>query len=261
VVTEQRTDKDPRVEKAIKLFAFLARAQQLRSTPVRTIDGYERDGHVVWLRDVPVHDAVHCAVQGSEEPDPDAPVLQINRVPRIDPPPPSNELRVWLDGDTEGLDAPPALHAELPTGRARAVSAAELVERDGIVALEDNPAIQAAYDEWVAEWRPWADREKLDRPVRELYAGLFRDYIQTGARPEELELVVGVGCLAWRPSGHEPVRRHMLTASAGFRFDDDTGELAIVVEPSVEPLAVEIDMLDRVAITKVTGLDRRAAID
>lgn len=39
------------------------------------------------------------------------------------------------------------------------------------------------------------------RPARS-NGDLFSTYVTAAGHPEELELVVGVGCLAWTPAGH-----------------------------------------------------------
>ncbi len=202
---------DPLVGRAVRLFEFLRRTQQLRNQPPRTVAGYRS---VLWLDGLPDHPAVSSAHRG--DPDPDADVLTIERVARHDPPAPG-DLERWLTADWREPDTTPTLTDDAP---------ADLTER---------------YVAWLVDWQTWAGRERADRPVRACYAQLFAAYVAATGNPEELELVLGVGCLAWAPPG---VRRHLLTAPVGIRFDDDTGRLTVHRVAAVAAADVELDMLD-----------------
>ncbi|HEY7597636.1 MAG TPA: AAA domain-containing protein [Actinophytocola sp.] len=199
---------DPSVGRAVRLFEFLGRTQQLRNLPPRTVDGY-RD--VLWLDELPEHPAVTVAHRG--EPGPDDPILTIDRVARVDPPVPEFGVDRF---DDPGNVAPPP----------------------------EDPELRARYDEWLPGWQEWAAAERRDRPVRAWYGQLFATYVAATGNPEELELVVGVGCLAWRPPDHPEVRRHVVTAPVTITLDDDTGQLAVRRVESVDAADVELDMLD-----------------
>lgn len=203
-------ETDPLVGRAVRLFEFLGRAQQLKNQPPRTVDGYRS---VLWLSSLPEHPAVVSAHRG--DPDPESDILTIERVARHDPPPP-DELARWL-ADWHDPATTPALADDAP------------------------PELTEQYVSWLVIWRSWAERERLDRPVRACYAQLFAAYVAATSNPEELELVLGVGCLAW---GGPQVQRHLLTAPIGIRFDDDTGRLTVHRVESVATADVELDMLD-----------------
>ncbi|HEV2782295.1 MAG TPA: AAA domain-containing protein [Actinophytocola sp.] len=221
------------VSRALRLFEFLGRVQQLRSNPPRTVDAYQR---VLWLADVPEHPAVTVAHRGGA-PEPDAALLAVDRVPRLDPPLPDEPLRPWLDGRVDDPHRPPVLRQSITI-----VSETDWTSRK--LLFNDRQELREGYQRWWAEWQAWAEIERRDRPVRELYGELFSTYVTATGHPEELELVAGVGCLAWSPAGHPPVRRHLLTAPVAIHFDDDTGRLTVVRVESVEPVGVELDMLD-----------------
>ncbi len=200
---------DPLAGRAVRLFEFLGRTQQLRNLPPRTVDGYRA---VHWLDDLPDHPAVTAAHRG--DPELDDPILTIDRVARTEPPAPDGfNLDRWDD---------PALPPVAP----------------------EDPVLRERYDEWLTGWQEWADRERRDRPVRAWYGQLFATYVAATGNPEELELVVGVGCLAWAPPGHPEVRRHVVTAPATITLDDDSGRLAVRRVESVDAADVELDMLD-----------------
>lgn len=217
--------QDPLLDRAVRLFEFLARTQQLKHAPPRTVDSYRRDGALLWLADLPHHPAVSTAHRG--DPEPEDALLSVDRIPRLDPPAPDEVLAPWLNGPVDDPDNPPELRQTL-----------------GEVPLEQHPDVRERYFHWLATWRPWADRERVDRPVRARYGELFSAYVAASGNPEELELVAGIGCLAWTPPDHPAVRRHLITAPVAIHFDDDTGRLTVTRVESVDATDVELDMLD-----------------
>ena len=86
-VEEETADKRL-LKKAIDLFTFLGSAQLLLAKPVRTTDQYEK---VMWLGALPSHSAIDSAHRAAA-PEAEAAILTVQRVPRIDPPAPSEEL-------------------------------------------------------------------------------------------------------------------------------------------------------------------------
>jgi AAA domain len=221
------------MQRAKRLFEFLARAQQLKNQPPRAVDGYRRDGAVLWLADLPNHPAVSTAHR-DEDPEPDDPLLTIERVPRLDPPAPGETLGQWLPGPLDDPDHPPALR---------------LITEPGAEPVEAPPEVRQHYDRWFELWTEWAAQDRIHRPVRAAYGELFSAYVTASGNPEELELVAGAGCLTWTPPGHPPVKRHLLTAPAAIHFDDDTGRLTVRRVESVDALDVELDMLDPGLVT------------
>ncbi len=201
---------DPLVGRAVRLFEFLGRTQQLRNLPPRTVDGYRS---VLWLDELPDHPAVTAAHRG--EPGPDDPILTVDRVARVEPPTPDPGLLVERWDDPDRPPPPP----------------------------QDDDLCEP-YDSWLAGWQEWAETERRDRAVRAWYGQLFATYVAATGNPEELELVVGAGCLAWAPPGHPEVRRHLVTAPVTITLDDDTGRLAVRRVESVDAADVELDMLD-----------------
>lgn len=245
----------PLVERARGLFEFLLRAQQLKTTSPRTTDTYREDGAVLWLADSPEHPAVTVAHRGGD-PDPDDPLLTVDRVPRAEPPAPNAELAKWV---TQPLDDP----EQTPTLRDAITvidSADDVAEEQATDGGQTEPAsrtcqiadaseVQERYDAWMADWRLWAEQELRSRPVRGFYNELFAAYVKATGSPEDLELVAGMGCLAWKPDNHPQVKRHLFTCPIAIHFDDDTARLSVHRVESAEALKVELDMLDPGIIT------------
>ncbi|GAB3448022.1 hypothetical protein GCM10027436_40600 [Actinophytocola sediminis] len=165
-----------------------------------------------WLHDLPAHPAVTATHHA--EPALDDPILTIDRVVRVDPPAPEG---FTLDGwdDPAIIPAPPA-----------------------------DPVLREHYDTWLPTWQAWADQEVTDRAARACYGQLFATFVAATGNPEEVELVVGTGCLAWAPAGHPEVRRHLVTAPVTIDLDDDTGRLSVTRVGPVDAADVELDMLD-----------------
>lgn len=221
-----------------RLFEFLAQAQMLKSTPARTTDAYLREGSVLWMQDLPLHPAISSAHR-TAEPEAEQPLLTVHRIPALTAPEIPPPLRPWLDGPGDAADSEPMLRDRIPHPEAGSSE-----EADAEWTLEDHPDVQELYELWHPKWAAWADKERTDRPVRDQYTNLFSTYVKVTAHPEELELVLGIGCLAWEPPQHPPVRRHLMTSPATITFDDDTGSITVATQPGVETLTVELDMLD-----------------
>ncbi|MFK0245659.1 AAA domain-containing protein [Amycolatopsis azurea] len=214
------------VDRAVRLFQFLARSQQLKANSPRTTDRYDS---VQWFWQLPEHPAVQSAHR-EEAPEPGEVLLSVERVAHHEPPEPDEELKSWLEGELDDPDVQPRLLESLSEGDQR-------------ISLESVPGIRDAYPDWVTRWSEWAERERTDQPARAVYNDLFSAYVTAAAHTEELELVIGVGCLSWSPPGHHVVRRHLATVPATIHFDDGTGRLTLH-QAETDGLNIELDMLD-----------------
>lgn len=233
------------VDRTIRLFEFLKRVQQVKSTPVRTIDTYEKDGGILWLNRLPTDPAIQSSHRAGGT-DPAAPVISIERVRHDTPPKPSDVLSPWLDG---GLDDPNRIPSLLGSRTIFKDVGEESLEEPGEAEavklhLDDFPDVPHQYEEWWENWSVWAEEELRLRPIRDIYAEIFSMYIASSSHPEDLELVIGVGCLAWHAPGHQPVLRHAFVAQVTVEFDDATGRLSILPVESVDTLKLELDMLE-----------------
>ncbi|MFC5260918.1 AAA domain-containing protein [Kribbella qitaiheensis] len=244
--------RSPLVERAMNLFEFLARAQQLKTAPPRTTDAYEREGSVTWFADLPDHWAIASAHRSAIV-EPDGPILTVERVPRTEAPIPEDALAPWLAGPIDDPERVPRLRESIH--RSESPEAGVSSEPDPIevtssmVLIEDMPDVITAYNMWLKDWQSWAGQELRDQAVRLLYGELFSTHVTAAGHAEEFELVVGVGCLGWKPDGYSPVSRHLFTAAAAINLDADSGRLTVVREPAIDTVTVELDMLDPHLIT------------
>lgn len=216
-------------DKAVRLFTFLAKAQQLRQRPVRDVEQYSREGIVRWFADLPEHEAVRW---GGDRDWDEHPFLSVDRLVAAEPPEVPDALRYWLRGDATRPDGDPRLREELASPDAPPVP------------IEERPHIQAAFDGWRSGWDVWAQEMLRDEPVRSAYADLFKIYVQATQKTEELELLLGVGLLAWAPEVQDRVRRHVFTVAVTPRLDDATGRLDFHLDEAATGLHAEFDMLD-----------------
>lgn len=235
---------DPLVDKAVRLFTFLSRAQLLKQRPVRDVEQYARSGGSLhWFKDLPEHPAVRWHEDLEEA---DQPLLTIDRVDRVEPPEMPAALREWVQGDVSQATSSPTLRPSLVIGHHWDEEKQELV--DDLELVEDRPDVREAFERWIDRWRPWSEEEIRNRPVRERYKSLFGSHVEATQKSEELELVLGVGLITWHPESHAAVRRHVFTVPVDMKIDERTGCLEVFADASVIGLRAELDMLDPLVV-------------
>lgn len=233
-----RQDESPSgvADRGQRLFRFLAEAQRLKYPAVEDTRTYPS---VFWVHRFPEHPAVWGAFQ-EEEPEPDAPVVVVDRLPAEEDPPPLPKLiDGWVHRPIDDADTPPSLLEDILNPAAGSSGA-----DNSRSFLSDHPEVAEAYQSWLELWRTWSEKVIFDRPVRDLYKALFATSVDATARREELEIVLGLGMLDWAPEGHPHVSRHVLTCPLTMDFDDLSGRITVAAQPDTEPLEIELEMLD-----------------
>ncbi|MGH2959126.1 MAG: AAA domain-containing protein, partial [Solirubrobacterales bacterium] len=243
---EQESDNERLVRRAVNLFTFLGQTQKLLVKPVRTVDKFEK---VMWFGDLPEHAAIRSA-HGVAELEVDAPLLAMDRVAKLDPPAVPDGLAAWVEGKLDDIAQEPSIRDAICSEEPRPVDADD---EDDVslhrVERADHPEITEAFENWLIDWRLWADRERRDSAVRDLYKELFAVHLSSTDHSEEFELVLGVGCLTWRPDDHEQVLRHVATAPIAIGFDENSGRLTVTQVSSPEAVSIELDMLDTAIVS------------
>ncbi|MGH3523543.1 MAG: AAA domain-containing protein, partial [Mycobacterium sp.] len=170
-------------------------------------------------------------------------------MPKLDPPVVPDQLKSWIDGPLDNSDQEPSIREaiydapfETTDGEAAGLQGAGGTRSR--VELADVPEVEAAFADWLSDWKLWAERERRDAVARDIYKELFEVHLRSTDHSEEFELVLGVGCLSWRPEDHEQVLRHVATAPISIRFDENSGTLTVVQVPSPQAVSIELDMLD-----------------
>lgn len=243
------------VDRGVRLFRFLARAQQLRTAEIPTTDRYERDGAVHWLGSLPEHPAVQVGGQTFESAEGDALILSVARLPKSQSPELPEHLLGWVDVEPNSLKEP-------QLRREQATVAGDGAQQESTI-VNERPDVLTAFDRWMTLWRAWAAKESVERPVRDLYEKLFRTHMTAVQRGEEMELIVGAGLLTWHAEAHQPVSRHVFTVPAVGAIHDQTGTLSFSVDTSAIGANVELDMLDPALVPEssvVTTLNTDGAV-
>jgi len=257
---DQQSDEGSLVRKAVNLFTFLGRIQQLLVKPVRTVDAFEES---IWFSKLPEHSAVRSR-HSSAKLEAEEPLLEVDRVPRLDPPVPNEWLAEWIVGPYDDVDGEPSLRDHIFTDEPEKWRP-PAVDDDGDpdseeddqrrVLLAEATGVSDAFEQWMPVWTAWAERERADAAARDLYKELFALYLKSTDHSEEFELVVGLGCLAWRPDAHEQVQRHVATSPIAMTFDESSGKLSVHQVPSPQSVVIELDMLDPSLISSPAAID------
>jgi len=239
-------------ERAVNLFTFLRRAQEMLLKPVRDVADYEE---VLWFSDLPDHPAV-TKYHDREVVESDDPFLAIDRVPRTTSPAAPESIDAWLNEPIDDPDDPPTLrdsiNVDLP-------DAADSGDGDLVptrtINLDEVPHVLQEFRSWLPSWQVWAERERHDREARSFYQDLFSVQLMSVDHAQEFEFRLGVGCLTWLPDDHPQVRRHLLTVPIVINLDESSGTLIVSTDESDE-VDVELDMLDPHLITNPKGFEQ-----
>lgn len=255
MTAEHESENDRLVRRAINLFTFLSGTQRLMERPARTVDKFEQ---ALWFGDLPEHEAIRSAHRIAEL-EPDAPLLTVDRVAKLDPPPVHGLLAAWVEGKLDDPTQEPtvrdAIYTEDPIPAADEDEDDEPDVARRRVELAERPDIAEAFESWLTDWRLWAEQEQRDATVRDLYKELFATHLKSTDHSDEFELVLGVGCLTWRPEGHEQVLRHVATAPIAIDFDENSGRLTVTQVTAPDAVTIELDMLDPALISSPAKID------
>lgn len=235
------------VAEARNLFEFLIQAQSVRETPTYHLADYE---DVIWLADFPEHTAVSTSHRDTN-PQPEDTLFEISRIAHRDAPPVPHDLKPWLKGKVSEHNSQLSVASTITAERAsQYVPRTEASGLGNEIYLEDHPEVANLANEYLSQWRDWAAQEIQDSPARKLYDQLFQISQEVAAHGESVELVLGVGALAWKPTGHNAILRHLLTFPIQMTFDDKTGVLSAICAAEANPVRVELDMLSPALVSQ-----------
>lgn len=233
VIETSTSEATQPLARARQLFEFLARAQELKMPRIRDVQSYD---HILWLSDLPKHPQVSFEV--AKESGPERAVLTLGRVNRTEPPAAPEIVRPWLRSEGLSPDRSPEL--------------VPMSDESRESELRHYRMVVEAFQAWLPAWTEWAVKDKIDQQVQNAYRELFNSFQLSTSKPEEYELLIGVGCLAWR-SANDSIRRHLLTRPLHLRLEQSTAELVATVAGT--GFQLETDMLDPAQIPPAFSID------
>lgn len=219
---------------AVSLFRYLRELVGLRSRTIFDTDEYvagEPPGHVLWLHTIPVEDEVTSSLRlGTASPT--DPLLEIQRVPRLEPPELPDLLQGWLSErdvrDPHGELAEPSRKYVGGTNEHDDSSLDPDEQSDPRFELiEDHPEVAAAFRAYSTGWIEWASEVRRRERIQDAYNSLFRIEERVRAFPEVYECVLGVGCMSWSPADASRIRRHLVWIPVAIRLDESSGTLTV----------------------------------
>jgi len=186
--------------------------------------------------------------------------LELARLARKEPPPPSPEIADWIV-----LSADPA---RLPEARAQRIVTVTAVERDVALVkktvrpedvldsprkradsadspphydltlrLQDRPQVAEAIAAWIAgPWTIWATEEAPRRRTIALYQQLYKVFqlVEIGGNESPVEVIWGVGVVHWQKEG-KVIDRPLLEVRVDLELDDARGGLIRVRPTTADP--------------------------
>ncbi|MFJ1749928.1 AAA domain-containing protein [Streptomyces sp. NPDC088116] len=161
-------------------------------------------------------------------------LLTLDHVPQTAPPPLPEVLEEWVSAeqcqDPDGGD--PTLAGEGPPGQelARSTDSPQQWKEeaeDHTVRREEAADVLRAYGPWLTRWRHWAERERAERALRELYEQVYHWHQKLAQQDDQLELVLTTGLLTWSDPRGDAVHRHILTHRVETSVDRKTAQLVV----------------------------------
>ncbi|BAJ26868.1 hypothetical protein KSE_10330 [Kitasatospora setae KM-6054] len=204
------------VGKTAALLGFLREVVQSGTQRSRDTRSW---GHL-WLCDLPTTVA---------KPDgqPDRPLFVLDHVPQSAPPEIPAELLGWLDSrDVQNPDSDPPLAEPGPEGEP-APERGHRQDTGATVARRAADEVLRSYGSWLVRWRRWAERERSDRPLRELYETVYRWHQRLVQQDDQVELVLGTGLLTWSDPRGAVLHRHLLACRAVTEVDQRTARITV----------------------------------
>lgn len=177
----------------------------------------------------------------------DGVLLTLDHVPQSAPPDLPTSLDGWVEPtrclDPDGGDPP---LAEAGPGRelVHVADAGEQPEEEGTLRREEAGDVLRAYGTWLDRWRRWAERERAERPLRELYDRVYSWHQKLTQEDDQTELILGVGLLTWSGPTEETVHRHLFTHRVETSVDRRTARLTVRLSSESALRLEDQDFLD-----------------
>ncbi|MFE9952966.1 AAA domain-containing protein [Streptomyces sp. NPDC005531] len=161
----------------------------------------------------------------------DGTLLTLDHVPRTAAPALPAVLEGWIDSelcqDADADEPPLADQGPAPKQAHGASSSIRGMDEETTVRRENAAEVLRTYEAWIDRWRRWAQRERAERPLRELYEQLYHWHQKLAQQDDQLELVLAAGLLTWKEPSGDVVHRHLLTHRAETSVNRKTAQLTV----------------------------------
>ena len=204
--------------------------------------------------------------------------LELERLPRREPPKPPEQFAEWVVISSDPNHRPEARPHRLITvaaeQRDEALIKKEVRPDDVLEAprkrgefenapprydlklrLEDRPQIAAAIEEWIAgPWTQWSVEETPRRRAITLYQSFYKIFqlVEVGAAESSIELIWGIGVVNWQRDG-KVIDRPLLERRVEIELNDAQGGL-IRVRPTVAEPLFDLKPYEELGCSGLAGL-------
>ncbi|WP_084727875.1 AAA domain-containing protein [Rhodococcoides yunnanense] len=216
----------------LRLLRFLREIVTARSEPTLH---YEKHLRVEWLHgDSRAAEVDASAVNGGL-------VLRARRVQVVDPP----ELPEVLVGLVDAAMVEDSRYRALELNSAGLPSSSsDDTDADADSDVRRVYEIRTAFAAYSAQWRGWADTDRLSRPKALLYQALQLMMHDLASRPESVELVLASGLLTLAAAdSDDTVSTHLVTQAATIERDVRTGDLMVKLAGIGQPRLEDTQLL------------------
>ncbi|MFX0558843.1 AAA domain-containing protein [Tepidibacillus infernus] len=178
-------EKEIAKNKLMKVFKYLQSLDQIRNPVKRSIT---EQLWTLWLHDFPDHETI--TFQNGIDNESDIFIVKVRRPEITKCPPPSAEIKEWLDSGWEKPENMVSFQTEK-----------ELMDEEGEPILiqfdEDDERVRLS-EQWMKKRTEWAKLEIPARTAMRIYERLYDLYARIEREYEQVELLVGDGVLTWR---------------------------------------------------------------
>ncbi|MCB2211779.1 AAA family ATPase [bacterium] len=247
-ISELELDRRSLRYQGVQLFKFLREAVRLRYK--QKLPSLPAPEEAVWLSDLdtPLHKCVKCPLLQPGEAVGEF-WLEVKRPNRKPAPSLPDKLKAWVD--------PQVLlnSSTTPGPNSHRVGGTDEDGNSIIVEWQDEEDLHEIWQEYLEEkWVPWAEADRPNLRVEEVYLKLYRLYQYWKREAEEREIVIGAGCLQLR-YGQIELGTHLVEMQATLEFDPEAKTIRVISSSNtVEPLLVHED-LPRELRPETTDLD------
>ncbi|WP_089246736.1 AAA domain-containing protein [Rhodococcoides kyotonense] len=215
----------------LRLLRFLREIVVARTEPILHFDSHLRTR---WLHDGASTPSVDSSVE------PGGVLLRVRPVEVTEPP----ALPDVLVGSIEPSMVTDSRYRALELTESALPSTTDDAESDADFDVRRAYEIRTAFAAYSAQWRRWAETDRVSRPKASLYESLQLMMHELSTRPESVELVIASGLLtlASADSGSD-VCTHLVTQTATVERDVRTGDLLVKLPSNSQPRLEDTQLL------------------